>query len=175
MRRLVSFARCPDVCVEVALLSNLGVWYNPNRLCFPHILIKERKRVALLLRLHHNLGALSSKGGRFYGRYRKNWLLRRILQNMPRTCKGCKLGYLDGSRELRRAKCGMKVCCLTKGHITCADCERFDSCETLQGFLLHPGYKYSKCGQALAFIRANGYSAFLEVADRWKNAYGKFE
>ena len=99
----------------------------------------------------------------------------RTCREFLKTCKGCKLGYLDGSRELRRAKCGMKVCCLTKGHITCADCERFDSCETLQGFLLHPGYKYSKCGQALAFIRANGYSAFLEVADRWKNAYGKFE
>ena len=99
----------------------------------------------------------------------------RTCREFLKTCKGCKLGYLDGSRELRRAKCGMKVCCLTKGHITCADCERAERCETLQGFLRHPGYKYSKCGQALAFIRANGYSAFLEVADRWKNAYGKFE
>ena len=47
--------------------------------------------------------------------------------NFSKTCKGCKLGYLDGSRDLRRARCSMKVCCLTRGHITCADCERFDT------------------------------------------------
>lgn len=69
----------------------------------------------------------------------------------------------------------MKVCCLTKGHITCADCERLDSCETLQGFLRHPGYKYSKYRQALAFIRTHGYTAFMKAAEHWKNAYGKLE
>ena len=92
-----------------------------------------------------------------------------------KTCKGCKLGYLDGSRDLCRARCGMKVCCLTRGHITCADCERLDSCETLQGFLRHPGYKYSKYRQALAFIRAHGYTAYMKAAEHWKNAYGKLE
>ena len=28
------------------------------------------------------------------------------------TCKGCKTGYLDGSRDLSRARCKMKKCCL---------------------------------------------------------------
>ena len=78
------------------------------------------------------------KGGRVHVRYCGT------CREFLKTCKGCKLGYLDGSRDLCRARCGMKVCCLTKGHITCADCERLDSCETLQGFLRHPGYKYSK-------------------------------
>lgn len=26
-----------------------------------------------------------------------------------KTCKGCKSGYLDGSRDLSRAKCRMKI------------------------------------------------------------------
>lgn len=92
-----------------------------------------------------------------------------------KTCKGCKLGYLDGSRDLHRARCSMKVCCLTRGHITCADCERAERCETLHGFLRHPGYKYSKYRQALAFIRTHGYTAFMKAAEHWKNAYGKLE
>ena len=36
-----------------------------------------------------------------------------------KTCKGCKPGYLNGSRDLSRAKCRMKKCCLTKVS-TCA-------------------------------------------------------
>ena len=51
-----------------------------------------------------------------------------------KTCKGCKPGYLDGSRDLNRARCKMKKCCLTKGHITCADCEEYEHCETVQAF-----------------------------------------
>ena len=56
-----------------------------------------------------------------------------------KPCKGCKPRYLDGSRELSRAKCRMKKCCLTKGHITCADCEEYDRCGIIQSFLNHPG------------------------------------
>lgn len=92
-----------------------------------------------------------------------------------KACKGCKTGYLDGTRDLHRAKCCMKTCCLTKGHITCADCEAFESCQTLQAFIHHPGYKYSKYRQTLEFIRAHGYAALLEAAAHWKNAYGKLE
>ena len=92
-----------------------------------------------------------------------------------KTCKGCTLGYLDGSRDLRKARCKMKVCCLTKGQATCADCAEYASCETIQRFVQHPGYKYSKYRQALEFIRAYGYQAFLTVAQNWKNAYGKYD
>lgn len=91
------------------------------------------------------------------------------------TCKGCKLGYADGCRDLSKAKCKMKKCCLFKGYVTCADCEEYALCETVQAFLHHPGYKYSKYRQALAFIRARGYDAFLQKAKDWKNAYGKLE
>ena len=49
-----------------------------------------------------------------------------------KTCKGCKAGYLDGSRDLRRARCKMKKCCLTRGCVTCGDCGEYDSCEIIQ-------------------------------------------
>ena len=95
-------------------------------------------------------------------------------REFEKTCKGCKLGYLDGSRDLSRAKCRMKKCCLTKGHITCVDCAEYESCETVQAFLNHPGYKYSKYKQALEFISAHDYAAFMKAAENWKNAYGKY-
>ena len=63
---------------------------------------------------------------------------RKTCCEFEKTCKGCKPGYLDGSRDLSRAKCRMKKCCLTKGHITCADCEKYDRCEIMQFFLNHP-------------------------------------
>ena len=91
-----------------------------------------------------------------------------------KTCKGCKTGYLDGSRDLSRAKCRMKKCCLTRGHITCADCEEYDRCEIIQAFINQPGYKYAKYKQALEFIRDHDYAAFSKTAEHWKNAYGKY-
>lgn len=95
-------------------------------------------------------------------------------QEYLKTCKGCKPGYLDGSRGLSRAKCKMKKCCLASGCVTCGDCEEYESCEIIQSFLNHPGYKYSKYKQALEYIHAHGYSAFLKAAEYWENAYGKY-
>lgn len=95
-------------------------------------------------------------------------------REFEKTCKGCKLGYLDGSQDLGRAKCRIKKCCLTKGYITCVDCAEYESCETVQTFLNHPGYKYSKYKQALEFIHAHDYAAFMKAAENWKNAYGKY-
>lgn len=90
------------------------------------------------------------------------------------TCKGCKLGYLDGSRDLNKARCKIKICCLHKAHNTCADCASYEACEIIRKFINHLGYKYSKYRQALEFIRSRGYSDFLSVAQKWKNAYGKY-
>ena len=99
-------------------------------------------------------------------RHRGDWLLRCLLRDLP--------GYLDASRDLSRAKCKMKKCCLTRGHITCGDCGEYESCETIQSFLNHPGYKYGKYKQALEYIRANGHAAFLNTAEHWTGAYGKY-
>lgn len=95
-------------------------------------------------------------------------------REFEKTCKGCKPGYLGGPRDLNRARCKMKKFCLTKGHITCADCEEYDRCEVMQSFLNHPGYKYGKYKQALECIRSHDYAAFMKAAKNWKNAYGKY-
>ncbi|MBN2008694.1 DUF3795 domain-containing protein [candidate division KSB1 bacterium] len=89
-------------------------------------------------------------------------------------CKGCKLGYDTGERDISKAKCKMKVCCLTKGLITCADCKEYDSCEIINNFHSHNGYKYKKYREAIDFIRAHSYDEFLEIASQWKRQYGAY-
>lgn len=100
----------------------------------------------------------------------------KISFSMPMWLLGKKMydGYLDGSRDLSRARCKMKKCCLTRGHITCGDCGEYESCEIIQSFLNHPGYKYGKYKQALEYIRAHGHAAFLNAAEHWTGAYGKY-
>lgn len=92
-----------------------------------------------------------------------------------RLCQGCKTGYGDGSRILSRARCRIKVCCLGKGTVSCADCADFLNCETLRGFHSKNGYKYRKYREALEFIREHGYESFLENAVRWRSQYGALE
>ncbi|OHD54105.1 MAG: hypothetical protein A2Y33_10340 [Spirochaetes bacterium GWF1_51_8] len=91
-----------------------------------------------------------------------------------KTCKGCKLGYGDGGRNIDLAKCKIKVCCFRDRKLeTCADCPDFEVCPTLVEFYGHDSYKYKKYREAAEFIRANGYEEFLNQADKWKGAYGK--
>ena len=89
-------------------------------------------------------------------------------------CAGCKIGYDDGTRDIAKARCKMKVCCLGKGLATCADCDSYASCETIQNFHSKNGYKYKKYRQAVLFIQEHGYRAFLKIADGWKNQYGRY-
>lgn len=90
-------------------------------------------------------------------------------------CKGCKLGYLDGSRDIEKAKCKMKVCCIKKNYDSCAACSEINTCHVITEFYSKKGYKYKKYKQATDFIISNGYDNFLEIADTWKNAYGKYK
>ena len=90
------------------------------------------------------------------------------------ACKGCKIGYDNGQRDINKAKCRMKVCCFKeKGLDTCADCPDFSSCEILSDFYGKKGHKYKKYKQSIEFIIKNGYGEFQKQADEWKNAYGK--
>jgi hypothetical protein len=57
---------------------------------------------------------------------------------------------------------------------SCADCAEYPICTIIQEFYKKNGYKYGKYKQAIEFIRDNGYSRFIETADKWKNAYGKY-
>lgn len=89
-----------------------------------------------------------------------------------RTCLGCKLGYEPGGRDLKKARCRIKVCCLARGFETCADCRDFP-CAILEGFWGKKGWKYQQYRKQLEFIRQYGYEEFLKCADCWKRANGK--
>ncbi len=91
-----------------------------------------------------------------------------------RVCRGCKAGYVTGERDLNKAKCKMKICCIQKGLATCADCDQYETCPTLQSFYGHDSYKYGRYRQATEYIRAHGYDAFIRIADGWSGAYGKY-
>ena len=90
-------------------------------------------------------------------------------------CFGCKLGYATGERDLAKAKCKMKVCCINKLGLahTCADCSDYPSCNILQGFYGKKGYKYKKYKESTEFIRIHGYDSFLKSAKKWKGPYGR--
>ncbi|MBN1533834.1 MAG: DUF3795 domain-containing protein [Spirochaetes bacterium] len=91
------------------------------------------------------------------------------------ACRGCTIGYDDGSRDLSRARCVMKICCIGKGYVSCADCPDLGSCERLQAFFAKKGYKYGKYREALMFIRKHGYERFFSIANGWRMQYGKYE
>jgi hypothetical protein len=91
------------------------------------------------------------------------------------ACKGCKLGYINGERDISKAKCKIKICCINKKFFSCADCDEYNSCEIIQGFHNKNGYKYKKYKEAIIFIRENGYERFLEIANKWNMQYGKYK
>ena len=97
--------------------------------------------------------------------HRGNRLRRRLLRDLsgvPENLQGLQAGIpgrLPGAEP---------------GHITCGDCEEYESCESIQSFLNHHSYKYGKYKQALEYIRAHDYAAFMKAAENWKNAYGKY-
>ena len=90
-------------------------------------------------------------------------------------CPGCTAGYETGLRDIAKARCKIKVCCIGKlgNNCTCADCQDFQRCNILQDFYGKNGYKYRKYQESLKFIRANGSAAFRIIAQEWKRPYGK--
>ena len=90
------------------------------------------------------------------------------------NCRGCKLGYDSGDRDINRAKCKIKVCCFKERKFeTCADCPDYLSCKLIQ--YRFKGYQLKKCLQLIEFIRENGYAGFMKTASRWKDCFGKLE
>lgn len=90
-------------------------------------------------------------------------------------CQGCKVGYEDRKRDIKNTKCKIKACCIQKGYYTCADCDRYATCEIIQNFYNKTPYKYKKYKEATLFIKNNGYDDFLKIANTWKNQYGKYK
>jgi len=89
-------------------------------------------------------------------------------------CRGCKLGYENGARDINKARCKIKLCCFRdRGLETCADCPDYPHCAIIQGLYNKKGYKYNKYRQSVEFIREKGYTQFLEMADHWTGPYGR--
>jgi adenosine deaminase len=89
-------------------------------------------------------------------------------------CKGCKLGFDSGERDVEKAKCKIKICCFKEmKYDTCADCSNLDNCKTIGDWYAKNGYKYKKYKQAIEFIKKNGYPDFIKFASKWNGAYGK--
>lgn len=91
-------------------------------------------------------------------------------------CKGCKLGYENGKRNIDNARCKIKLCCFRERKFeTCADCAEVNSCMIISRLYEKKGYKYGKYKESNDFIRKNGYAAFFKSADMWKGPYGKLK
>jgi hypothetical protein len=91
------------------------------------------------------------------------------------VCKGCKIGFDTGERDIDKAKCKIKICCFRDNNFdTCADCPKINKCNIIESWYAHNGYKYKKYKQAIDFIMDHGYENFIAIADCWNNAYGKY-
>ena len=90
-------------------------------------------------------------------------------------CLGCKFGYSGGERDISKAKCKIKICCITKKLVSCADCNGLDNCSIIQEFYNKNGYKYKKYKQAINYIVNNGYSKYLNQTKEWTMQYGRYK
>ena len=82
------------------------------------------------------------------GAYCKNC----IAYSQENLCRGCKLEYKDGKRDIGKEKCKIKICCIWEKQLeTCADCGEFSSCELIQGLYGENVYKYKKYQQSLVY------------------------
>lgn len=90
-------------------------------------------------------------------------------------CKACKIGYDTGERDIVKAKCKIKLCCFgVKKMDTCADCNEIETCQIINIWYGKNGLKYQKYKQAINFIKEHGYPDFICIAEKWKNAFGKY-
>ena len=88
----------------------------------------------------------------------------------------CKIGLDTGEREIRKAKCRIKICCFGDNRFdTCADCSKFESCNLIGSWYVKKGYHGEKYKQSLEYIKKNTYSEFIKVADKWKGASGRLD
>jgi hypothetical protein len=91
-------------------------------------------------------------------------------------CKGCRLGYKEGERDINRAKCKIKLCCMREKEFdTCAECEEYSLCEKIIVKFGKEKYNHKKCMQCLDYISEHGFSVFIENAEKWKGPYGRLE
>lgn len=93
---------------------------------------------------------------------------------IDKSCKGCKIGYKSGERDIKKAKCKIKLCSYSKNIETCADCNEFNNCLLIKSFI-YKDYSCKKCKDSLDFIINKGYEEFFKISENWKNSYGKLK
>lgn len=82
-------------------------------------------------------------------------------------CRGCKIGYESEERDINKAKCKIKICCFKDRKLeTCSDCQDYSTCKIIYSFHDKSGYKYKKYKQSIEFIRKNGYTKYIKIADK---------
>ena len=55
------------------------------------------------------------------------------------ACKGCKIGFDSGQRDINKAKCKIKLCCFRDSEFdTCADCPKLESCQIIGDYYYYP-------------------------------------
>lgn len=93
-----------------------------------------------------------------------------------KTCKGCRMGYGTGERDITKARCAMKRCCIgIKKEEICGKCPEYSACKIIREFYAKKGYKYKRYLKSTEYIRKCGYERFAKAAKDWKEAYGKLE
>ncbi len=91
-------------------------------------------------------------------------------------CRGCRVGYDDGTRDLAATKCRVKMCCLGRGTlVTCADCGEYQTCERILSFHESKESKYKEYTRPVEYIRTHGYSEYLKNARKWKGPFGRLD
>ena len=91
-------------------------------------------------------------------------------------CKGCKIGYDKGVRDISKAKCKIKICCFKEKNLTsCAECKEFPDCTIISNRFKVGTYQNRKCLEALHFIKDNGTSNYIKSANSWKSHYGRLK
>jgi len=85
---------------------------------------------------------------------------------IEKTCRGCKIGFDTGERDINKAKCKIKICCFKeKKQDTCADCLEIEKCNLIGDWFSKKGYKYKKYQESIYFIKKQGYSDFFEFTE----------
>jgi hypothetical protein len=90
-------------------------------------------------------------------------------------CKGCKLGYDDGTRFIDKARCRMKICCFKERKFeTCADCSDFDSCSIIAGFFPKKDLNIKNTGSLLSSSEKTGIPDSSNLLRRGKDSMVKW-
>jgi len=93
-----------------------------------------------------------------------------------KNCKGCKLGFDTGERNLNRTRCKIKKCCFGDNRFaTCADCSKLEACNYMENWYKKNHGKYRAYKKHIDYIKENGYQKYLEIAGKWKSIFGELK